>query len=114
MASEMAPQLGAAAVVAIATAVLLPEFLPAVLIGAGATLVPRLLPGVGSTFRPMMKTMVRAGFAAFSTVQSLAAEAGEQLQDVLAEVQAEQRTRGEHGAHPGGTRGPEAGSAAAH
>lgn len=97
MATEMAPQLGAAAAAAIATAVILPEFLPAVLIGAGATLAPKLLPGVGYTFRPLLKTLIRAGYATFSTVQHLAAEAGEQMQDVIAEVQAEHAPRSEGG-----------------
>ncbi len=91
-AAEYTPQIGAAAAVALAMAVINIELLPAVLIGAGATLAPKLLPSVGPLFRPLMKTALKGGYAAFAAAQQFAAEASEQMQDVIAEVQAEQRS----------------------
>lgn len=90
--AEVAPQLGTVAAVAVATALVEAELLPAVLIGAGAALLPKLLPGVGYALRPVLRTVVRAGYSAVTAAQQWAAEAGEQVQDVVAEVQAEQRS----------------------
>jgi hypothetical protein len=103
--AEVAPQLGTVAAVAVATALIEAELLPAVLIGAGAAMLPRLLPGAGYVLRPVLKTVIRAGYGIFSTAQQWVAEAGEQVQDMVAEVQAEQRATsrgtssdlGEHG-----------------
>lgn len=90
--AAVAPQLGTVAAVAVATALIEAELLPAVLIGAGAALLPKLLPGVGYALRPVLKTVIRAGYSAVNTAQQWAAEASEQVQDVVAEVQAEQRS----------------------
>jgi Protein of unknown function (DUF5132) len=90
--AEIAPQLGTVAAVAVATALIEAELLPAVLIGAGAALLPRLLPGAGPVLRPVLKTVIRAGYSAFTTAQQWAAEAREQVQDIVAEVQSEQRS----------------------
>lgn len=76
--SGIAPQIGAAAAVAVATAFIEAEMLPAVLIGAGTALLPRLLPEAGQTLRPMLKTAVRAGYSALNKAQQWAAEASEQ------------------------------------
>lgn len=88
--SDIGPQLGAAAAVAVATAIIEAELLPAVLIGAGATLLPRLVPGAGDVLRPMLRSAVRFGVAAFSKAQQWAAEASEEVQDVMAEIRAEE------------------------
>jgi hypothetical protein len=63
-----------------------PELLLGMLIGAAAALGPRLLPTLGTTVRPAAKAIVRAGMA----VQEMAAEATEQVQDLMAEVRSEQ------------------------
>lgn len=69
MASELAPQLGAAAVAAIATAVLLPEFLPAVLIGAGAVLSYSLVAWLHADF---LSREVAPGLIAAATLLTIA------------------------------------------
>ena len=73
-----------------------PELLLGMLIGAAAALGPRLLPTLGTTVRPAAKAIVRAGMA----VQEMAAEATEQVQDLMAEVRSEQAARA---ASPGPT-----------
>lgn len=103
-ASDLGPQLGAAAAVAVATAIIEAEFLPAVIIGAGATLLPRLLPGAGDTLRPMLRSAVRFGCTAFSKARQWAAEASEEVQDVMAEVRAEEQQPHEGMTHTQGTR----------
>ena len=73
-----------------ALAIFAPELLPGMAIGVAAMLAPRLLPSLAVALRPLVKTAVRAGYAAAATTRELAAEAGEQVQDMVAEARAEQ------------------------
>jgi hypothetical protein len=73
-----------------AVAIFAPELLPGMAIGVAAMLAPRILPMVGGTLRPLMKTAVRAGYSAAITAREVAAEAGEQVQDMVAEARAAQ------------------------
>jgi hypothetical protein len=50
------------------------------------------MPSLGNVLRPLLKTAVRAGVATVNTTRELAAEAGEQMQDMMAEVRAEQES----------------------
>jgi hypothetical protein len=83
------PSLATAALVGVGVAILEPEFIPGMLIGAGALLAPKILPGLGSLLRPMVKGVVKAGYAASMTVREAFAEAGENMQDMVAEARAE-------------------------
>ena len=96
--SDIGPQIGTVALVAVAAALLQAELLPAILIGAGAALMPRLLPRAGYLVRPVLKTVIRAAFVA----QQWAAEGSEQVQDAIAEVQAERRPQATR-SHPEST-----------
>lgn len=73
-----------------AVAILAPELLPGMAIGVAAMLAPRILPSVGFAFRPLVKTAVKAGYSVATSARELAAEAGEQVQDLVAEVRAEE------------------------
>lgn len=84
------PALATAAVVGVGLAIVQPELIPGMLIGVGATLAPRLLPAIGNMFRPMMKGIVRTGYGVVNSVREAAAEAGEEVQDMVAEARAEQ------------------------
>lgn len=83
------PSLATAVAVGVGVAILQPELIPGVLIGAGAVLAPKLLPTVGGIFRPLLKTVVKAGYSAAMAVREVAAEAGEQVEDIVAEAKAE-------------------------
>jgi hypothetical protein len=74
------------ALVGLGVALIEVEWVPAVLLGAAAVAVPDLLPRLGRAVRPLVKGIVRAGYKA----REIAAEASEQMQDIIAEVRAEQ------------------------
>ena len=90
------PSLATTALVGIGVAVVEPELIPGMLIGAGAALAPKLLPTLGSIVRPLVKTIVKAGYVAVVSVREMVAEAGEQMDDMLAEVRAEHQTSRAH------------------
>ncbi len=63
---------------------------PNILVGVGVALAaPVLLPAVGFVVRPLAKGVVKAGLAVKDMAVSVAAEAGEQISDLVAEAQAE-------------------------
>jgi Protein of unknown function (DUF5132) len=64
--------------------------LPGVLVGVGVALAaPVLLPAAASGVRPLAKALIKGGFVVAATVREVVAEAGEQLSDLVAEVQEE-------------------------
>jgi hypothetical protein len=64
--------------------------LPGVLVGVGVALAaPVLLPAAASGVRPLAKALIKGGLAVAATVREVVAEAGEQLSDLVAEVQEE-------------------------
>jgi len=80
----------AATVVAgVAIAVLQPELLPGLAIGAGAALSPKLLPAAGRAVRFVAKAVIRAGFQVAHATQEIVAEAGEEVRDLVAEARPE-------------------------
>lgn len=61
-----------------------------VLIGVGVALAaPALIPAVGAVIRPVAKGIIKGGLYIADSLQEIAAEGGEQLSDLIAEVQAE-------------------------
>jgi hypothetical protein len=78
------------AAVGVAAALIETELIPGMLIGVAAMLAPNLLPKVGNGLRPLIKSAVRAGYSVTERAKETFAEAGEQLQDIVAEVKAEQ------------------------
>ena len=67
--------------------------LPGMLVGIGVALVaPVLLPAAATGVRPLAKTLIKGGLIVAETVREVVAEAGEQLSDLVAEVQEEGAT----------------------
>ena len=80
--------------------------LPGVLVGVGVTLAaPVLLPAAAAGVRPLAKALIKSGLVVATTVREVVAEAGEQLSDLVAEVQEESaRSSTEPRADTGGSR----------
>jgi hypothetical protein len=66
-----------------------PELLVGMGLGIATMLLPRLVPGMGEVFRPLLKSAVKAGYVAAGRIREIAAEASEELQDAVAEAQYE-------------------------
>jgi len=68
-------------------ALMVPEMLAGMALGAGAVLVS----GLASTglLRPMVKTVVKAGYAAAIKTQEFVAEASEDVRDIVAEARSD-------------------------
>jgi hypothetical protein len=78
------------AAIGAAAALIEVELIPGMLLGVAAMLVPGLLPKVGTGLRPLIKGAVRAGYNVAARAREAVAEAGEQFEDIVAEVKAEQ------------------------
>lgn len=83
------PSIAAVTLVGVGVALIEPELIPGMLLGAGALLAPKVLPAVGKMLRPMVKGVVKAGYSAAVAVREAVAEAGEQIEDMVAEARAE-------------------------
>lgn len=69
------------------------QLLVGALIGLGiAKVKPDLVSGASTTCRAAAKTVIRGGLTLFDSMQELAAEGAEHLNDLVAEVQYERRT----------------------
>jgi hypothetical protein len=67
-----------------------PELLVGMAIGAGVAMASNWLPDVaGGTVRPMLKTAFKAGYAAVSMAREMVSEASESVQDIVAEARTE-------------------------
>ena len=93
-------RLATVAAVGLGVALIEVELIPGMLIGVGAMLAPKLLNRFGAGLRPLVKGAVRAGYALVEKTKETMAEASEQYQDIVAEVEAE---------HPSGRRAPHRG-----
>jgi hypothetical protein len=58
-------------------------------LGIAAVMAPKILPVIGNILNPVFKTAVRAGYGAAVKAREMASEAGEQIQDIVAEAKAE-------------------------
>ena len=77
------------AVIGLGAALIEVDLIPGMLIGAAAVLAPNFLPKLGNAMRPLLKTMMKAGFAFAAKTRESIAEAGEHFQDIMAEAKAE-------------------------
>ncbi len=77
------------AVVGLGVALIEAELIPGLLLGVAAMMVPDLFPRLGQTLRPLVKGTIRAGYAMADRARETMAEAGEQVEDIVAEVKAE-------------------------
>ena len=93
---DMVAKAATIAVVGVGVALISSELLPGMLIGVAAA----LLPGIGPKMRPFLKSTVKAGYAAVRKTREMIAEAGEQVQDMIAEVKAEDSVAASQPAKP--------------
>ena|SRR5438477_6989376 len=92
------PSLATAALIGVGVAIIEPELIPGLLIGAGAVLAPKLFPALGGILRPLVKSVVKVGYSAATSVREAVAEVGEQVEDIVAEARSEQQTENGRGA----------------
>jgi hypothetical protein len=83
--NDVAAKIATIAVVGAGVALISAELLPGMLIGVAAA----FLPGIGPKMRPFFKSTVRAGYSAVRKTREMVSEAGEQIQDLVAEVKTE-------------------------
>ena len=81
-------------IVGAAVAIFAPELLVGMAVSVAAMLAPKVLPVAGSILRPLMRTAVRAGYATAVATREVVAEAGEQVQDMVAEARTQQANGG--------------------
>ena len=66
------------------------SFWPNALVGIGVVLLaPVIIPAVAGGLRPVVKTLVKGGVMVTDKLNAAVAEAGEQFDDLMAEVRAE-------------------------
>jgi len=72
------------------------ELIPGLIIGAGAILLGKFFPEMGSYVRPAIKGAIRAGFFVTQKAREVIAETTEQMHDLVAEVVIEQAQPAAH------------------
>ena len=80
-------------VVGIGVAVLEAALLPGVALGVVAMLAPRFVPKIGEAIGPMFKETVRGAYKLGQKTKEFVAEANEHVQDIVAEVDAEAKSK---------------------
>ena len=88
----MASTAATVAIIGLGVALIEVELIPGMLIGIAAVLAPNFLPRLGKAIRPLVKGAVRAGYALAEKTRETVAEAGEQFEDIVAEVKSETAT----------------------
>lgn len=91
--------LATAAAIGVGAALISVELIPGLLLGAGAILLGKMFPELGSYMRPAVKNLVRTGFVVTQKARALAAEANEQARDLVAEVKHERAQQPRHSGH---------------
>jgi Protein of unknown function (DUF5132) len=76
-------------VVAVGVALFEVALLPGMVVGVAAMLAPKYVPKVGAALTPMLRSSVRGAYKLGQKTREIMAEAKEQVQDIVAEVDAE-------------------------
>ena len=87
--NELLPTVATVAVVGIGAAVFEAALLPGLVLGVAAMCVPRFLPQIGSALHPLVTSTVRGTYQFGQKTRQMVAEAQEQVQDIVAEANAE-------------------------
>jgi hypothetical protein len=87
-------------VVGVGVAVLEAALLPGVVLGVAAVAAPKYLPQVGSAIAPIFRSAVRGVYMAGRKTRELVAEAQEQVNDIVAEIDSETQHDAEPTTHP--------------
>ena len=87
--SPLGGKVATVALVGLGAALIEVELIPGILLGVAAMMAPDVLPKLGRILRPMIKGTVRAGYAFAEKTREVVAEAGEHMDDIVAEVRSE-------------------------
>jgi hypothetical protein len=87
-------------VVAVGAALFEVALLPGIALGVAAMLAPKYAPNISNSLGPMLRSSVRGLYKFGQKTNEMVAEAKEQVQDIVAEVKAEQETKVDEGAKP--------------
>ncbi len=77
-------------VVVVGAALLEAALIPAILVGAAAALAPKYLPKLGERMQPLFNSTVRGAYKLGRKARSAVGEAKERMNDIAAEVDAEE------------------------
>ena len=87
--SRLVATVATVAVVGIGAAVFEAALLPGLVLGVAAVCVPRYFPQIGSALHPLFSSTIRGAYQIGQKTREVVAEAHEQIQDIVAEVDAE-------------------------
>jgi hypothetical protein len=76
-------------VIAVGAALIEVSLIPGMLLGVAAMLAPKFVPKLGDGIRPLIKQTVRGAYKMAQKTREAVAEAGEQMQDLMAEARVE-------------------------
>lgn len=97
--STMLATVATVGVVGVGVAVLEAALLPGVVLGVAAVAAPKYLPRLGSAMTPIFRSAVRGVYMAGRKTREIVAEAQEQVNDIVAEVDSETENSLEADAH---------------
>jgi hypothetical protein len=86
---DLFPTVATVAVVGVGAAVFEAALLPGLVLGVAAMCVPRYFPQIGSALQPLFRSTVRGASQIGQKTREVIAEVHEQVQDIVAEVDAE-------------------------
>jgi hypothetical protein len=95
----MLATVAAVGVVGVGVAVLEAALLPGVVLGVAAVAAPKYLPRLGSAMTPIFRSAVRGVYMAGRKTREIVAEAQEQVNDIVAEVDSETQHAAEMDIH---------------
>jgi hypothetical protein len=87
--ADMTTTIATVGVVAVAVALIEVSLIPGMIIGLAAAFAPKYVPKLGDGVRPLLKQTVRGAYKVAQKTREAMAEAGEQMQDLMAEARAE-------------------------
>jgi Protein of unknown function (DUF5132) len=87
--SDVVATVATVAVVGIVAAAFEAALLPGIVLGVAAVWLPQHFPKMGAALNPLFRTTVRGAYKIRQKTQEMMAEAHEQVQDIVAEVDAE-------------------------
>ncbi len=95
---QMVTKVATVGVIGVAAALVEVALVPGILIGIGAMLVPSVLPKIADGVQPAFRSVVRGAYHVGQKARHAFAEAQEQVQDIVAEVDAEAASKAGDGA----------------
>jgi hypothetical protein len=82
-------QVATVGVIVVAAALIETALIPGMIVGAAAMLAPKFMPKMSAAMQPMFRSAVRGAYKFGRKAREAAAEAKEQMHDIVAEVHAE-------------------------